>query len=145
MHRADLGEAVSDKHQKDADLQSHEVSLGFADKVGRPEIQKRDGGNGDERGGGLLRDVLSRENPIIFQPGQLYAVAATTGVGVLLTLGVGFKVHAWVAAIACIATTFVIRILTLVFDIRTHPMRKHAWRAKARHGVKSTIHRLRNR
>jgi len=96
-------------------------------------------------GGGLLRDVLSREDPIIFQPGQLYAVAATIGVTAFLALGVGFKVEAWIAAIICIATTFVVRILTLVFDIRTSPVRKHAWRARASHGVRSTIHRLRTR
>lgn len=96
-------------------------------------------------GGGLLRDVLSREDPIIFQPGQLYAVAATVGVGVFLTLGVGFKIQAWVAAIVCIATTFVLRVLTLAFDIRTSPVKKHAWRTRASHGVKSSIHRLRRK
>ncbi|HEY5494108.1 MAG TPA: TRIC cation channel family protein [Candidatus Anoxymicrobiaceae bacterium] len=96
-------------------------------------------------GGGLLRDVLSREDPVMFRPGQLYAVTAFVGVAVFLTLGVGFKTPAWVAAIVCIAVTFLLRILTVRFDIRTHPVHQHALRAGVSQGVKGSYRRLRRK
>lgn len=86
-------------------------------------------------GGGLLRDVLSREDPLIFRPGQLYGVVAIIGVTVFLALGVGFKTPAWVAAIVCIAVTFLVRILTVSFDIRTHPVHQHAMRGSIGSGL----------
>ena len=94
-------------------------------------------------GGGLLRDVLSREDPVIFQPGQLYGVVAAAGVTVFLALGVGFKTHAWVAAVVCIAFTFIVRVLTVRFDVRTHPVHVHALRTKAKSGAKSGIQKFR--
>lgn len=94
-------------------------------------------------GGGLLRDVLSREDPMIFRPGQLYAITAMLGVMVFLTIGVGLKAPAWVAAIVCIGFTFVLRLLTVFFNIHTHPINEHAVRARVGHGLKSTLQRLR--
>jgi fatty acid desaturase len=73
----------------------------------------------------------------------LYAVVAAVGVAVFLTLGVGFKTPAWVAAVVCITVTFVLRMLTVKFDIRTHPVHEHAVRAKAGHGIRSGVQRLR--
>jgi hypothetical protein len=96
-------------------------------------------------GGGLLRDVLSRENPILFQPGQFYGVVAFVGVAVFLGLGVGFKTPAWVAAVVCVAVTFILRVLTIIFDIRTHAVREHAIQSRVRHGFRGTVHRLRTR
>lgn len=93
-------------------------------------------------GGGLLRDVLSREDPEVFRPGQLYGVVAIVGVTVFLTLGVGFKTEAWVAAVVCIAVTFLLRILTVKFDITTHPVHEHAVRGWFLGGVRSTVERL---
>jgi uncharacterized membrane protein YeiH len=96
-------------------------------------------------GGGMLRDVLSREDPAIFQPGQLYAVVATVGVAVFLALGVGFKTPAWVAAVVCIAMTFMLRVFTVWFDIRTHPVHQHAIRTGLHEGVRSGMQRMRAR
>ncbi|MHB8895961.1 MAG: trimeric intracellular cation channel family protein [Candidatus Geothermincolia bacterium] len=96
-------------------------------------------------GGGMLRDVLSREDPVIFQPGQLYAVVATVGVTVFLALGVGFKTPAWVAAVVCICVTFVLRIVTVRFDIRTHPVHQHAIRSGVTSGVGSAVRRVRGK
>jgi hypothetical protein len=72
-------------------------------------------------------------------------VTAFVGVGVFLTLGVGFKTPAWVAAIVCIAVTFVLRILTVRFDIRTHPVHQHALRSGVSQGVKGSYRRLRGK
>jgi uncharacterized membrane protein YeiH len=80
-------------------------------------------------GGGMLRDVLSREEPIIFRPGQLYAMAALLGVIVFLALGVGAKINAQVAALISIGVAFATRVLSIVFDIHTHPVKEHAARA----------------
>ena len=96
-------------------------------------------------GGGLLRDVLSREDPIIFRPGQLYGVVAIVGVTVFLALGVGFKTPAWVAAVVCIAVTFTLRVLTVSFDIRTHPIHEHALRTKVNRGIKRGIRKTRRK
>lgn len=96
-------------------------------------------------GGGLLRDVMTGEDPVAFRPGQIYAVAAIAGVSVFIILGVGFKTPAWIAATACIVTTFGLRILTVTFDIKTHPVHEHAVRKKLKHGVKSTVHKIRSR
>ena len=95
-------------------------------------------------GGGMLRDVLSREDPVMFRPGQLYAVTAFFGVAVFLMLGVGFKTPAWVAVVVCIGFTFVMRMFTIRFDIRTHPVHQHALRTSVQHGVRSSVHRLRH-
>lgn len=94
-------------------------------------------------GGGLLRDIITGEDPVAFKPGQIYALAAITGVSVFVILGAGFKTPAWIAATACIVTTFVLRIFTVVFDVKTHPVHEHALRKKIKHGVKTTVHKIR--
>jgi len=90
-------------------------------------------------GGGLLRDVLSREEPIIFRPGQLYAMAALVGVSVFLALGVGAKVNAQVAALISIGVAFAVRLLSIAFDIQTRPVKNQA----ARKALKMHARRLR--
>ncbi len=87
-------------------------------------------------GGGMLRDILSREEPIIFRPGQLYAMAAVFGVVVFLGLGVGLKINAQVAALISIGVAFTIRILSIVFNIHTHPVKDHKTRATLRKGAR---------
>jgi uncharacterized membrane protein YeiH len=87
-------------------------------------------------GGGLLRDVLSRSEPIIFQPGQLYAMAALVGVATFLSLGVGFKINAQLAALISIGVAFAVRMLSIVFDIHSHPAREHATRKAVKTGAR---------
>lgn len=96
-------------------------------------------------GGGILRDVLSGEDPIIFKPSQLYVVAIAAGLSVYLVLGVGFDVYPWTAALACIGTTLAFRMLTILLDLRTSPVSRHVWRNKMGRGVRSTVGKLRNR
>ncbi len=57
-------------------------------------------------GGGLLRDVLTKEEPLVFRPGQFYALAALLGVTVFLALGVGFKINAQLSALIAIGVAF---------------------------------------
>jgi len=64
-------------------------------------------------GGGVLRDVLAREEPLIFKPGQFYALAALFGCVVFAALAHGLHLHANVAAVTAIAVAFGARLLSL--------------------------------
>ncbi len=70
-------------------------------------------------GGGLLRDVLVREEPLLFKPGQFYALVAIAGCGIFIT-----QLH-WNwntpenAAITTIVAVFVLRMLAIRFHWRT--------------------------
>ena len=70
-------------------------------------------------GGGLLRDVIVREEPLLLRPGQLYFVATLVGCAgfVLLSHYYGYDVE--LAAYAAIAVTLVLRVLAIRFDWRT--------------------------
>lgn len=79
-------------------------------------------------GGGLIRDVVVREEPVLLKPGQFYAIAALVGcIGfVVLTYYYGLEVErsAWVA----ILVTVLIRMLSLHFNWTTRAFGR--WRKK---------------
>ncbi len=74
-------------------------------------------------GGGILRDVLNREEPAMFKPGTLDESLALLGCGVFLVLfeltSAGQFISAWVT----IAVVFAIRLLAVRFQIRSTPLR----------------------
>jgi uncharacterized membrane protein YeiH len=74
-------------------------------------------------GGGLLRDVLVREEPLVFKPGQLYSLAALGGcmLFVVLSYYYGFDTNysAWIS----IAATLLLRLLAIRFDWSTRSLR----------------------
>lgn len=70
-------------------------------------------------GGGVLRDVLTREEPLIFKPGQFYALTALAGAVTFVFLSVQLGLSATHAAFGAIALTFVFRMLTILFNWRT--------------------------
>ncbi len=74
-------------------------------------------------GGGLLRDVLVREEPLVFKPGQLYALAALGGCVLFVALsyysGVDTNTSAWIS----IAVTGGLRLLAIRFNWTTRSMR----------------------
>ena len=70
-------------------------------------------------GGGLLRDIITREEPLVFRPGQFYVLTALAGAATFVFLSVRLGVAATPAAIIAIAVTFVFRALTIVFNWRT--------------------------
>jgi uncharacterized membrane protein YeiH len=93
-------------------------------------------------GGGLLRDIMSGEEPYVVQSGgQVYTLAAVFGVTVFLALGVGAKLSAQLSALIAIGVAFLSRIIFMIFDVRTHPVRSHAARAI----VKRKAHTLKRR
>jgi uncharacterized membrane protein YeiH len=73
--------------------------------------------------GGVLRDLLTREEPLLFKPGQFYVLAAALG-SVLYAAMVreGFAAPA-TAAWICVAVTFVFRALAIRYDWKTTALR----------------------
>jgi len=74
-------------------------------------------------GGGLLRDVLVREEPFLFKPGDFYALVAAAGAGLfcLLTTASGWR-SAQAAAVV-IPVTFALRLLSHRMGWTTRPAR----------------------
>jgi uncharacterized membrane protein YeiH len=70
-------------------------------------------------GGGLLRDVIVREEPLLLKPGQLYFLATLVGcIGfVVMSHHYGWEVEmsAWIA----IGVTVLLRLLAIHFDWKT--------------------------
>jgi uncharacterized membrane protein YeiH len=70
-------------------------------------------------GGGLLRDLLVRDEPLLLKPGQFYALAALGGCLLFVLLTVHLGMPASRAALITIAFTFVVRVLAIQFNWRT--------------------------
>ena len=70
-------------------------------------------------GGGLLRDLLVRDEPLLLKPGQFYALAALGGCLLFVFLTMNFGVSAPHAGLITIACTFVVRVLAIAFNWRT--------------------------
>lgn len=70
-------------------------------------------------GGGVLRDLMSREDPLIFRPGEFYAAAALIGGSVFLALALGAELAAQWAAGAGAAITVAVRLASVRFGWRT--------------------------
>jgi uncharacterized membrane protein YeiH len=70
-------------------------------------------------GGGLLRDVLVREEPMLFKPGQFYVIAAFVASVLFCNLVVRLDVPLEKAALYSIGASFVFRVLAIVFNWKT--------------------------
>lgn len=70
-------------------------------------------------GGGILRDVLVREEPLIFKSGQFYALAAMAGCAVFALLDVTFAQTTALAASAGVAVTLLLRLGSIRLGWRT--------------------------
>jgi uncharacterized membrane protein YeiH len=75
-------------------------------------------------GGGMIRDVLVREEPLVFKPGQLHAIAALGGCVLFVTLSNGYGMEDQQAAWIAIAATFLLRVLAIRFNWTTHAVRE---------------------
>jgi len=73
-------------------------------------------------GGGLLRDMLVRDEPLLLKPGQFYALAAFGGCLLFVLLVVYFRMPAPRAGLITVAATFVFRVLAIQFNWRTPPL-----------------------
>ncbi len=70
-------------------------------------------------GSGLIRDVLVREEPLLFKPGQFYVIASLLGVAEFTVATTFFKEPVVPCAIVAIAVTFLLRLLAIIFDWKT--------------------------
>ena len=77
-------------------------------------------------GGGLLRDVIVREEPLLMKPGQLYFLATLVGCSafVLMSHYQGWEVQ--ISAYVAIAITLLLRILAIRFNWITRPFGRRA-------------------
>jgi uncharacterized membrane protein YeiH len=73
-------------------------------------------------GGGLVRDIITREEPLVFRPGQFYVLTALAGAVTFVFWSVVVGLSATQSALIAIAVTFVFRVLTIVFNWRTSPL-----------------------
>lgn len=72
-------------------------------------------------GGGLLRDTLSREEPLIFRPGHVYTLAAVAGSGAFVGLRHLGAAGSW-SGLAAIALAVSLRMLSLRLGWKTGPV-----------------------
>lgn len=74
-------------------------------------------------GGGLLRDVLVREEPFLFKPGDFYALVAAAGAGLFCLLVVHQQWSSMHAALLTIPVTFGLRLVSHRLRWTTRPAR----------------------
>jgi uncharacterized membrane protein YeiH len=67
-------------------------------------------------GGGMLRDIVVREEPLLFKPGQYYILAALAGCVLFVFLTREIGMVATDAAYLTIGSTFLFRVLTIQFN-----------------------------
>jgi uncharacterized membrane protein YeiH len=70
-------------------------------------------------GGGLLRDVLVREEPLLLKPGQLYFLATLVGCAGFVFLSDTYGMETDLAAWIAIAVTLLLRLLAIRFNWTT--------------------------
>ena len=70
-------------------------------------------------GGGLLRDIITRQEPLVFKPGQFYVLAALVGAVTFVCLTILTPLEATPAALIAIGLTFALRVLSIAFNWRT--------------------------
>jgi uncharacterized membrane protein YeiH len=70
-------------------------------------------------GGGILRDLLVGSEPLVFQPGQFYVLAALAGCSAFVVMRVYLDVWVEPASLAAIVVTFALRLLAIRFNWRT--------------------------
>jgi uncharacterized membrane protein YeiH len=82
-------------------------------------------------GGSLLRDVLMREEPVLFKPGQLYAMAAAIAATLYVSSREWMRFDSLLAAMLAAGLGIVIRLLAVRYDWKTRPL---YWRSWHEHG-----------
>jgi uncharacterized membrane protein YeiH len=70
-------------------------------------------------GAGIIRDVLIRQEPIIFKPGQFYAGAAILGCSMFVAMVSLIKLDNTLAAILSTLTVFIFRLLSVRYNWQT--------------------------
>jgi len=95
------------------------VGMNLALAVGLPLIGVAVVGMVNAVGGGILRDVLNREEPNMFKPGTLEESSALIGCIVFIALIKLTPVGQFIAAWVTIALVFAIRLIAIRYHIQT--------------------------
>ena len=74
-------------------------------------------------GGGLIRDVLVAEVPLLFKPGQLYALAALAGIVTFVMVSYSYGMDTYRAAWLSICITALLRLLAIRFNLATRSVK----------------------
>jgi uncharacterized membrane protein YeiH len=77
-------------------------------------------------GGGLLRDVVVREEPLLLKPGQLYFLATLVGCVGFVVASHHYGIDVEYAAYSAIAATMLLRVLAIHFNWRTRAFGRRA-------------------
>ena len=91
--------------------------------LGLPQIPSMFVGVLSAVGGSILRDLLLNLPIALMHVGSLYAIAAVAGAGTLVAL-VAVGVPMFVAAVICVAVTFGVRVLAVLFKWRLPEQRR---------------------
>jgi uncharacterized membrane protein YeiH len=78
-------------------------------------------------GGGLIRDVLVREEPLLLKPGQLYALATLVGCMFFVLLSDQYGMEVELAAWIAISVTLLLRVLAIHFNWTTAAFGRWRW------------------
>lgn len=78
-------------------------------------------------GGGVLRDVFTREEPVVFKPGQFYATAAAVAAGLYVGLRGMFTLNPGLTAVLAAGIGITVRLLAVRYDWKTHPWHWRYW------------------
>ena len=89
----------------------------IAERVGLPGVVCVIMGTITGVAGGMIRDVLTAEIPMILRRGQIYATAAIAGITVYLVLGSVLGLDEWVAALAGMIVIAALRISAIIWNI----------------------------
>lgn len=73
-------------------------------------------------GAGIIRDVLIKEEPIIFKPGQFYAGAAILGCSIFVVMVEVGEVNNAVSATVATTAAFLMRLLSVRYNWQTKPV-----------------------
>lgn len=71
-------------------------------------------------GGGLLRDVIAREEPMVFKPGQFYGVVAV--VGSVLYIILHQQIPPTIAALVVAVVTLILRYTAVRLNLHSQPI-----------------------
>lgn len=71
-------------------------------------------------GGGVVRDLLIHEEPMVFKPGNYYAASVAGGAALFALLTFRMGVDEFTAGIAGATTIVGLRAISIRYDLRTH-------------------------
>lgn len=104
------------------------VGMQLAGSVGLTPYSMALVGMANAVGGGLLRDVLMRQEPQLFRPGTLNALAALPACIAYLTLTIHARMAPGFSGWCATGLAFAVRVASIRLDLRTRPLRSLAAR-----------------